>query len=79
MTTIQEQAQVLNEYGAWIEEKTLEGLNVSVEAYLEELEQEENATKLRAIEILAGVSDPDTFRAKTLFILGIKEAPNELD
>jgi hypothetical protein len=77
MTTSRERESILNEYGAWVEEKTLGGIDTSVEAFLAEFEAHENAETLEALTILAQVDDAATFRYKARSILGIQEALDE--
>lgn len=54
MTTSREREQILNEYGAWVEQKTLDGLDLSVEAYLEEVETEEDTKLLDEVRMEVG-------------------------
>lgn len=80
MTTAQEREQILNEYGAWVEQKTLDGLDLSVEAYLEAVETEQYADRAKAIESMLlgeGANSPATFLTRSRAIFGIKEEINE--
>lgn len=84
MTTKSDREAILTEYGQWVEQKTLMGLDLSVKAYLDEVETEEYAEGAKAIEAILldeGSNDPATFLTRARRILGAypKEAANELD
>jgi hypothetical protein len=76
MTTSRERESILNEYGAWVEEKTLGGIDTSVEAYMAEVQAEENLKKVQALEVWAEHDDA-TFLRKGRRVLGIEGPKTE--
>jgi hypothetical protein len=79
MTTRTEREAILTEYGEWVEQKTLEGLDLSVEAYLEGIEHQENAEMVEVLSALAFEKDSATFHRKARYVLGIDEPKEALD
>lgn len=80
MTTRTEREAILTEYGEWVEQKTLADIDTSVEAYLAEVEAEENVKKIGELKWAAENAGSDAeFRAAAWSILGLKEAADELD
>ena len=82
MTSMQEREHILSEYGAWVEKKTLTGMDLSVDEYLIDLKLHEDAAKLETIHQAAIEGSTATFLKVAFETLGFKEpkeAPRELD
>lgn len=78
MTTIQQKAQVLEDYEEWRQERTLEGIDLSAGAYKEYLENEENQRIVVGLRGILNSLDTDSHEVRLARIAQLFTEPKEI-